>query len=246
VVVTVPITAVRAIFAVPLCLVLPGYALTSAAFARRSVTRAHMLMLTVAMSLSILAIGSLVLQLVPGGLRTASWTVLLLFVVIGGSAIAARRRRPVADRRWPDLPPRPRLLEAALLVIAGLGTAAAFALAKTPLPARNVIGYTQLWMLRAGSASQPGVHIGVASAETGSIAYRLELVAEPDHAPIQAVASFQFALRPGQQFERVVPIATFAPSGSQRVVAHLYRRDQPYAVYRYVLIRISDSAQRSP
>jgi Protein of unknown function (DUF1616) len=240
--VTVPTTAVRAVFAVPLCLALPGYAVTSAAFARQRLPQAQALLLTVAMSLSILATGSLVLQLIPGGLRAASWTVLLLLVILGGCAVAARRRPAVTDRPRRARPGRRRFGEATLLVIAGLGTAAAFALAKTPLPARNVIGYTQLWMLPAGSASQPRVEIGVTSAETGSVAYRLELEAQSDRGTVHPLASFPFGLGPGQRFERVVPVAPAAPRSTERIVASLYRRDQPNAVYRYVVIRLPDHA----
>lgn len=244
--VVVPTTAVRAIFAVPLCLVLPGYALTSAAFAHHSLRRAQALLLTVAMSLSILALGSLVLYLTPGGLRTASWTALLLFVTIGGCAVAARRRPGATHTLRLDRPlRRPRPTEATLLVIGGLGTAAAFALANTPLPARNVIGYTQLWMLPAGSASRPVIDLGVSSAETGPVAYRLELVAKPDVGPVQPLAMFNLALRPRQGFERVFPVAALA-AHNDRIAAYLYRQDQPGVVYRHVVMRLGERARQVP
>jgi hypothetical protein len=246
VVVTVQITAVRVLFAVPLCLVLPGYAFTASTFARRDLAPAQMLMLTVAMSLSILVTGSLALQLLPGGLRTGSWAVLLVLVVLGGCATAARRRPLTARRPSPARLPRPRLIEAALLVVAGLGVAAAFALAKTPLPARHVVGYTQLWMLPAGSAAQPGVRIGVMSAESESVAYRLEIGAQPTRTSANALASFQFVLGPGQRFERLVPVAASTPRGTLRIVAYLYRQDRPYAIYRHVVIRLGNGVHRSP
>ena len=53
-----------------------------------------MLALSVGLSLAMLALGSLVLNYVPGGIRACSWAVLLVLVVLAASREAALRRRP--------------------------------------------------------------------------------------------------------------------------------------------------------
>ena len=69
----VPVAPVRILAAVPLCLVLPGYALTAAIFARREISGLQYSLLALALSLSTLVLGSLVLDLSPGGIRSGTW-----------------------------------------------------------------------------------------------------------------------------------------------------------------------------
>ncbi|HEX6228423.1 MAG TPA: DUF1616 domain-containing protein, partial [Solirubrobacterales bacterium] len=95
----VPIEELRLIGALPLTLALPGYAIVAVTFARRPLGQAHVLLLSLALSLITLALGGLVLNYSPGGIRSVSWAVLLFVIVLAASRGAAIRRPPVEPGR---------------------------------------------------------------------------------------------------------------------------------------------------
>jgi Protein of unknown function (DUF1616) len=240
VVLAVPTTAVRAVFAVPLCLVLPGYALTAAVFARQRVRAAQTLMLALALSLASLALGSLLLEVLPGGLRIGSWALLIALVVLAATIVAAVRRVPgsAPSPRRPPTPPR--LRDAVLLLIGLLSASAALVVSRIPLPAHNAVGYTELWMLPHGTPQAPAVRIGVLSAEQHQTTYLLVLQAGPGRA---AIVDPQLTLRPGGASEFEVPL-TAAPGGVPALVtARLYEAGSA-AVYRHVTAVIAPPAAR--
>jgi uncharacterized membrane protein len=241
VVVAVPITAVRAVFAVPLCLVLPGYALTSAIFAHRRVGGPRDLMLVLALSLTELVIGSLALDAVPGGLRIGSWTALLVIVVVVPSAVALRRRDPATARRRWQLAVRLRARDVVLLVIAVVLAGGALALSRTPLKARNAIGYTQFWMIAGGTPRAPSVQIGVLNAQQHPTTYKVTLATG---AGAPTVIDPALTLTPGTSREVTIPLAPSAPRVRTPVTARLYRTGSA-AVYRQVTALISPGAGSS-
>ena len=141
-----PLGPVRVVFAAPLALILPGYALTAAVFGSHRPDRLQWLPLTLGVSLACLALGSVLLNYAPGGIGGLAWTILLVLVVLGSCAVAARRR--ARARRGPSfvatLRPSPMT---AILGIASLAmVTAALVLAQTTVEADHVNGYTQLWI----------------------------------------------------------------------------------------------------
>jgi hypothetical protein len=228
------ITAVRAVAAVPLCLVLPGYALAAAIFLRPRQRGAQGAMLVLAMSLATLVLGSLLLDAVPGGLQLASWAVLLVVVVVAGCAVAAVRRQRIVAGSQTAQPRRRRLrvriTDVVLIVAAALAVSAALGLSRTPLPAKNAIGYTQLWMLQTGTPQSPAVRIGITSAEQHPTTYTLTL-GSGTGSPTAIETGLR--LRPGASSEVSVPITTVAPHARTLIVAQLFRSGVP-GVYRQV------------
>lgn len=224
-----PFEAVRLVFAAPLALFLPGYALTAAAFAQRPLELPQLLLLSVALSLATLALGALLLDFAPGGVRAVSWALLLLLVVLGGCGSAALRRPPPpAGPGWP----RPRLAPTdGALLLGGLATAAAaLALAGTLLPANDVRGYTQLWMLPLRDGREAGVRVGVTNEETSTVAYSLRTRI---HEIENVVRSFSLA--PGEtRIVRVRADPPPPPGRSVPAVATLFRESRPDTVYRRV------------
>lgn len=83
---------VNIVFGVLLALVLPGYALSAAAFRMRSVRTAERAALTLGLSLSVAILGGLVLDALPSGLETDTWLFLLGGVTVTASVIALWRR----------------------------------------------------------------------------------------------------------------------------------------------------------
>src|SRR3954468_21171576 len=85
--------AVRVLVALPFVLVLPGLALTAALFPTGALDVAERLLFSLGLSLAITALGGLVLQLTPWGLRPASWALLLGLVTLAAGAAAFLRWR---------------------------------------------------------------------------------------------------------------------------------------------------------
>ncbi len=241
IVLAVPVTAVRAVFAVPLCLLLPGYAITQASFRRWDLGTGRTLMLSIGLSLATLAIGSLVLDLLPGGLRLASWTILLVLVVVASSAVALRRSSRQRFRPRRTGLPAPRLSELLLLLLAVLLAGSAFALSRIPLGAANAVGYTQLWMFQSAGGRTPAVRIGVQSAERAPTTYTLVLRSGSSS---PSIVDANFALRPGAQISFDAPLRLAPSTAPALVAAQLFRSDSP-TLYRHVTALILPPRPRS-
>ncbi len=224
VVLRVPLTAVRAVFAVPLCLVLPGYAITRALFPRQPLGGPQAMMLTLALSFATLVIGAVILDVLPGGLRRNSWVALLLVVVLGAAAVATLRRPQLPrPRRWAI---RLRVSEALALTLALVLAGGAFALSRIPLKAPHAVGYTELWMFTGVQGSSPAVRIGVSSAEQRTTAFRL-VIQKANSKPF--VVARRLVLKPGGTAQFEVPLKLSVPIAAL-VTAKLYRGSQgaPY------------------
>jgi uncharacterized membrane protein len=239
IVLTVPVTAIRAAFALPLCFVLPGYAATAAIFGRSKPGGARLTMLVLAMSLATLVLGSLVLD-VPRGLRAGPWVGLLTAVVVATSAIAWRRR----GESEPVTRPLPRLTvgtgNALLLAIALLGTTSAIVLSEVPLRAAHALGYTELWL--TGPDKMSLLRIGVTSAEQHATTYRLE-VRVGSAAP--TVVAPDLTLRPAEQKRFTVRVPTRVSGSQPEAVAILYKAGDP-EVYRSATARLPPDTSVSP
>jgi hypothetical protein len=222
----IPVDGVALVFALPLVLFLPGYAITAAAFARRPLPWPQLLLLSLALSIATLVLGSLVLNYL-GGIHPLSWALLLLVVVLAACRVAAVRRRP--SGKGVRLP-RPRLggLEAAMLLGAVAAAAVALVLASTSVPADDALGYTQLWILPQPGTAGSKAQVGVRSQQQTSVDYDLRVRIGSD-----TVLRRSFRLAPGET--RLVKLR--APPGTEGtvpVIATLLRHNRPTKVYRRV------------
>jgi uncharacterized membrane protein len=222
----IPVDGVALVFAVPLALFLPGYAITAAAFAKRPLAAAQFLLLSLALSLATLVLGSLVLNYL-GGIHPLSWALLLLLVIFAACRVAAVRRG--ASSKGVQLP-RLRLggLQAAMLLGAVAATAVALVLSSTTVPADNALGYTQLWILPQPGSAGSKARVGVRSQQQTSIDYDLRV-----RIGNNVVLRRSFRLAPGET--RLVKLR--APPGTEGtvpVIATLLRHNRPTKVYRRV------------
>jgi hypothetical protein len=224
-----PLEALRIAFALPLALFLPGYAIAAATFARRPLPWPQLLLLSLALSLCVLALGALPLNYMPGGVRKLSWALLLLLVILNGCRMAALRRAPAPEgtTAWPH--PRPGRGPAILLGSGGLAALAALVLALTPLPADNALGYTELWIStpRTDSAAT-AARVGVRSQEKRRVSYFLRVRFGNAEPTVRL-----FNLKPGET--EIVSVAPPA-SGPAPVIASLFRQAQPTKIYRRVVV----------
>lgn len=232
----IPLDGIALVFAVPLVLLLPGYAITAAAFARRPLASSQLLLLSIALSLAVLVLGSLLLNYV-GGIRPLSWALLLVAVVFAACRVAAvRRGKPSRGPSWP----RPRLggLELAMVLGGVAAAVVAIALSATAVPAGDAIGYTQLWILPQAGSEGREAQVGVRSQQQASTDFDLRVRIGQD-----TVVRRSFRLAPGET--RLVKLR--APPGSEGtlpVIATLLRHNRPSSVYRRV--RGSLVAPRGP
>ncbi len=102
----------------------------------------------------------------------------------------------------------------------------AVGVARTPLPAKGVDGYTALSLLPAEPGSTTTVRVGVTSAELRETPFRLEL-----RAGGEILASARLTLSPTDQWNGVVDIAS-VPTRRRSLEALLYRADRDQKPYR--------------
>lgn len=228
-----PFGALRLVFAAPLAFFLPGYAIASAAFARRPLARPKLLLLSVGLSLAVLALGALILNYVPGGIRAGSWALLLILVVLGASRAAAIAR-PAGDS---SSLPRPRFSpkrgEAALLGAGMVAGIAAIVLAFQPMSAKDAVGYSEMWIQPFDGNRSSGVQIGVGNRmqQRGFYLLRVRFGGEDGKMAVRS-----FTLEPGEDEVLRLPAAA-RPSGKPLpVVATLFRPSRSDRPYR----RVSD------
>jgi hypothetical protein len=222
----IPLSGVALVFAAPLVLILPGYAITAAAFARRGLPWPQFLLLSLALSLATLVLGSLLLNY-AGGIHPLSWAILLLLVVLGACRVAAMRRGDSAKGpAWPR--PRPRGPQLAMLLGAVAMAVVALVLGSSAVPAKDALGYTQLWILPTAGSGGSKAQVGVRSEQQSSVNFDLRVRIGADR-----LLRRSFRLAPGET--RLVKLR--APPGSSGVipvVATLLRHNRPFKVYRRV------------
>lgn len=223
-----PVPWLSMLVAAPLFFLLPGYALASIAFARRPRGLAPLLGLTLGLSLSVLVLGSLVLNYAPGGLRAVPWALFLALVTLLACRGAALRRGRTRPLPLPRLR-RPRLSGAVVLSAAGAALGiAAIAIAFVTFDAPDAIGYTELWMQPAPASE--AVSIGVGSQEQEDTRYRLEI----ERARTSRTLSRSLSLDPGESDVLRIPIPGGPATRPERVIATLYKADSPGRPYRRV------------
>lgn len=222
-----PWPALSLVFAAPLALLAPGYAIVAATFARRDLGWPRTALLSLALSLATLVIGSFLLDYAPGGIRGISWAILLPLVTIACCRAAALRR---PRSRGPALPRQKIHRRDAIFAFGGLALAAvAVVLAMTTLPAKNARGFTELWVTPQASKAGGSAEIGIGSEEQHETAYvlrtrvgngtqavrrftlrpgeehtiRLDATPAADGTPVPVKAQLALAARPGQVYRRV-------------------------------------------
>lgn len=233
----IPWPALSLVFAAPLALLAPGYAIVAATFARRDLGWPRAALLSLALSLAALVIGSFGLNYVPGGIRDVSWAILLPLATIACCRAAALRR----PRSGGPALPRPRIgRRDAVFALGGLALAVgAVVLAMTTLPAKNARGFTELWVTPQADRAGPSfAEIGVGSEEQHETSYVLR-TRVGDGTP----AVRRFTLRPGEEHTIRLDAAPSASGAPVPVKARLALAAHPGQVYRKVFASIPGTTQ---
>jgi hypothetical protein len=228
------LTALRLPFALLLLFVLPGYTLVAGLFPDESLDGPRGLVLTLGLSVALAVLTGLILDLGPDGVTTDSWAVALSMLTCLAALIGvASTDRYGAISGSLRFRARPR--ELALLVVGAaiLGTAVGFS--RTVLPARNVRGYTALWIQPARLGARAGVRIGAISGELAAMRFRLTL-----RVGGQLRYEKRFVLQPGGRYKQLVPLGAPPTDSAEPIRATLYRQARPNVVFRTVTLRLSD------
>jgi uncharacterized membrane protein len=204
----------------------PGLALATAVFPSR-IGIPERLALAVALGFAATIFAGLALNWSPVGLERTSWAIVVSVVTAVAGGIAWYRRRLGArERRVAPGPPRQLATRSVILVAVALALiAAAAALARTPLRAPGVTGYTALSLVPVADTK---VRVGITSAELRPMAYRVEL-----RAGDKRFWSRRLSLSPGRTWEAVVDVG-FLPADQRSVVGLLHRAgaDRAQPAYR--------------
>jgi hypothetical protein len=220
---------IRIAATLPLVLLLPGYALTLALFARQVPETPSQLLLSVGLSLAITILEGLALNLTPWGLQAVSWALALGGTTLAAGIVALLRGRhsspPVAAPAT-----GPTIRQGLLMGVGAAFLFAAIFIASSPAPQQGLEGYTNLWMVPADTGSPSTLQVGVSSLEFATTQYKLQL--EADGKVIQEWPAIM--LEPSQTWEAD---ATIRPEllNAGPIKAVLYRLDAPAQVYRHAL-----------
>jgi uncharacterized membrane protein len=221
-----PIPVLSLLAAAPLFFFLPGYTIVCVTFAKRTIDPERLLVLSVGLSLVMLALLPLAIDPLPGGISPGWWAAALCLVVIGcarGAAIARRKPARAATRR-----PRIRMRRADLGLLAGglVAGIVAVVLIFIPFSAKNAIGYSELWIEAKPRKASPVATVGIASREQSNERFTLELRTNRHEKPFEVRG---FRLSPGER-----KLLTVRPPDSNerplKVSATLFRQGitKPY------------------
>lgn len=211
-----------------LVLLLPGFALTHILFERERMGLPERLLLSIGLSVSLIALTGLVLNWTRLGLKTTTlWAALLLGLAVTAVVVLFVRRL-----KWTDIVSLPGNLNFTarqwiFVSLAALVTIVAFNIARTPVAQQGFEGYTTLWILPGDVPDR--LRLGVRSDEFANTKYeiRFELNGIVHQGPT-------FELKPGEAWEDVVHFPSGQLAGQPFTVS-LYRLDQPNEVYRHAV-----------
>lgn len=234
--------AVQVLVGLPLVLILPGYALMSLLFTRRTYTIAEKTLLTIGLSIVITVISGFILNILPMGLQTTSWAIALGSVTLILSAAAFfRRQREGVVASSSSLISQPSSLSALTMSqVAMVGLAALIIFGAVEVSRSGInseaTAFTQLWMLPASETNQSMVKLGVSSGELTTTSYRVQLQA--GNTVLKEWPSIE--LKPGEKWEATTDLSASVVNNiqiqSDKVEAVLYRLDAPQTVYRRVTL----------
>ncbi len=244
---------VNIVLALPLVFFVPGYMLIALLTHTRQLDVFQRLTLSLGLSLTLDILSGFLLNMLPMGLRTQSWVMLLsgLTFVFALAVLYFRRRIVYVSGRedyedflhtanqgasyttrsifWTRVRDGVIFAVAATLVILSL-VYATHGVAEGPHQ-----GFTQLWMLPPNCTAQNcAVNVGIHSFENSSVSYHTVMTING----MQTMSLPMLVLTPNQLWERSI---TIPPTTTKNmfVQVKLYRNDKPTVVYRKVHITLT-------
>lgn len=209
--------------------------------------------ISLSLSLVAVALGGLALNVLPSGMTTISWQVLLGGMTIGASMVTLWRmqatlpsRLPIIDigfdagsLRWDST----RLWKGALLFCAALLLGGAVVSSRHSAQTQHYPGFSQLWILPAGGQDTHGfilARIGMQNRDAVARTFRVVAtldIASSSHTITESWSAVHLA--PGQGWQANVTWARSGSSSPTQVQVSVYRADAASIIYRQVKLTFS-------
>ena len=236
------VVVIAVILALPLVFLAPGYLLIELLTQKREHDGTTHLLLSIGLSCSLDILGGLVLNAIPVGLTTLTWSVFLGALTIACALLCMMKRhrwRMCVEQKQKVLPTHYGFL---LITLTTYVVIFAFVYTNNSIVMQKDQGFTQFWLLLDNQQSPLcAIQLGIASSETVTTTYRVE-VKEND----QQVAYWSsITLAPQQKWQGELPLATkYVQTTQLQIEANLYRQQDPRNVYRTVQLILSSSDMR--
>ncbi len=236
------VVVIAVVLALPLVFLAPGYLLTELLTRKGEHDGTTSLLLSIGLSLSIDILGGFLLNLIPVGLTTLTWSVFLGALTIACALLCMVKRhqwRMYVDQKQKDFPTRYEFL---LLTLTTYVVIFAFAYTNNSIVKQKDQGFTQFWLLLDNHQSPLcAIQLGIDSSETVTTTYRVEVKENNQY----AVHWSSITLAPQQKWQRKLPLAIkhFQTTRLQ-IEADLYRQQDPRSVYRTVQLILSSSEMK--
>lgn len=229
------------IVTLPQVVILPGYTLIAALFPKNSLRASERFLFSLGMSLTLTIVGGFLLNLFPTGLQRTSWGAYLGLLTLVCASIGIVRRHRISATQHPAIPVasfekfRPTFYQSVLFGLSTLIVVCAFLYNTVGAIQQPYPAFTQLWLLPQIHPEQScSVQMGVKNFEPTTLSYRIVMTLNGAQiAPWSAII-----LKPQATWQQVIPID---PGSSENVSisVHLYRLDQPGAIYRQAHVTLS-------
>ncbi len=227
------------VLALPLVFLVPGYLLLEIITQKREHDVTAHFLLSIGLSLSMNILGGFVLNIIPVGLTTLTWSVFLGTLAIVGVLLCIVKRsrwQLHVDQRQKDLPTRYEFL---LLTLTIYVVIFVFIYTANTIGDQKHPGFTQFWLLLDNQQSSVCImQLGIYSSEIAKTTYQIEVKENNQHLAHWS----SITLAPRQQWQVKFPIAVGnAQTTRLRIEADLYRQQEPNRVYRTVQFFLSSS-----
>ena len=251
------------LLALPLVFFVPGYMLTAVLTHTRQLDVFHRLTFSLGLSLTLDILGGFLLNVLPIGLRTQSWVILLsCLTLLFALAVLYLRRNMVyiekdrqrtapmigqGDRKGLPYTSRPvfwtKVRDGIVFALAATLVIVSLIYATRSVAEGPHVGFTQLWMLPPSRITQScAVNVGVHSFENGFVSYHAVMTMNGT----QMMSWPRLVLAPNQLWERSI-VVTPIKAKNIFVQVKLYKNDKPSVIYREVhmtLTVLSDRRKR--
>ncbi len=238
------IFGVGVVLALPIVFFVPGYMLIEILAHKRGLSVIYRLTLSLGLSLALDILGGFLLNMLPIGLRTQSWVVLLsCLTLVFALTLVYLRKDSVqvvvqADRKYLSYAPR-SMIRFSMRATTVLSLAFVLIVLSLFYATRGVaeqphLSFTQLWMLPPSQEGQNcTVRIGIHSFENASVRYHAMMTVNS----VQTTSWLAIVLAPDELWERSV-VVPYTPAKSVLVEVRLYRDDKPASIYRKVNVTL--------
>ena len=232
--------AVSIILALPLIFFLPGYTLIEMLAHKYTLATSHRIIFSLGLSITLDCMGGFLLNVLPSGLRTQSWAVLLgcATLLLALLTLLLRRGTTPIESTLVALELGSLLRGGVLFCLAAVLIVVTLIYATNGVTQQSHTGFTQLWMIPPTSSGQNCiVRLGVHSFEKTPVTFHATLSVNS----VREVVWPSIALSPNQVWEQ--PILVPANTAHAALIeVKLYKGNDSTSVYRQVHITLRFNA----